>query len=145
MLNFNSFYKMLLVKRQLWHNKQEWDLINTTLMRFDNAHAAVLAVEPLFDSIKRARGHKAPWASNVLLSSAPSPATLPMAHAHCSATSVELFSNRHREIKTFIGGQPSSHSWELCILETNGNGNGRYYIWPTNKRKLTTKVSNEQW
>lgn len=51
---------MLLVKRQLWHNKKERNLINTTFMRFDNAQAAVLAVEPLFDSIKRARGHKAP-------------------------------------------------------------------------------------
>lgn len=63
-------------------------------MRFDNAQAAVLAVEPLLDSIRRARGHKAPCAINVLLRSAPSPATLPMAHAHCSATSVELFSNK---------------------------------------------------
>lgn len=65
-------------------------------MRFDIAQAAVLAVEPLLENIKRVRGRKAPCASNVLLSSAPSPATLPMAHAHCSATSVELFSNQHR-------------------------------------------------
>lgn len=65
-----------------------------TLMRFDNAHAAVLAVEPLLDIIKRARGNKAPCASKIFLSSSPSPATFPKAQAHCSAIGTKLFSTR---------------------------------------------------
>jgi hypothetical protein len=63
-----------------------------TLIRFDNAQAAVLTVEPLFGSIILARGSKAPWDSKTFLSFSPSPATFPNAHAHCSATDKELFS-----------------------------------------------------
>lgn len=68
-------------------------------MRFDNAQADVLDVEPLFDIIKRARGNNAPCASKMFLNSSPSPATLPTAHAHCSATGVELFSIQYRQAK----------------------------------------------
>jgi hypothetical protein len=62
------------------------------LIRFDNAQAAVFTVEPLFGNIILARGSKAPWDSKTLLSFPPSPATFPIAHAHCSATDKELFS-----------------------------------------------------
>lgn len=65
-----------------------------TFIRFDNDHAAVLTVEPLFGSIILARGGKAPCDNRTFLNSTPSPATFPNAHAHCSATGKELFS-RH--------------------------------------------------
>lgn len=35
-------------------------------------------------------------------------------------------------LRLLIGGQPSNHSWELCILEINGNGN-EHYLHLTNK------------
>lgn len=63
-----------------------------TLIRFDNAQAAVRTVEPLFGNIILAKGGKAPWDSKTFLNSSPSPATFPNAHAHCSATGEELFS-----------------------------------------------------
>lgn len=71
-----------------------------TLIRFDNAHAAVLTAEPLFGSIILARGGNAPWDSRTFLKSTPSPATFPSAHAHCSATGIELFS-RHKHTKGY--------------------------------------------
>lgn len=65
-----------------------------TLIRFDNAQAAVLTVEPVFGNIILARGSKAPWDSRTFRNSSPSPATFPNAHAHCSATGKELFSGK---------------------------------------------------